>query len=110
MSVINKVRLAPANRSSGTATGSVGGRPYSCAVGSTIDVIESDANALQAQGFVFLGPVGATANRPAYPPNANSDPRFAALPVGTDFTDTTIGKCVVFNGQVWLDAVTGAVV
>jgi len=110
MSVINKVRLAPGNRASGTATGNVNGRPYSCAVGSTIDVNEADANALQVQGFVSLGTVGATANRPAYPPTNNSDPRYAAMGPGIEYLDSTLGKCIIWNGAMWIDAATGALV
>jgi hypothetical protein len=108
MSVINKIRMTAANISSGSVSASFNGRTYSCAAGSTIDVIESDAITLESRGFLRLGVVGATANRPTYPPNANSDSRIVANPLGYEFIDSTIGKVVRYNGATWVDVVTGA--
>jgi len=110
MSIINNVRMCPANAAAGTVTANVNGRPYSCAVGSAIDVSESDANALEARGFMRLGTSGQTVQRPAYPPNTNSDPRIFGPPFGYRYVDTTLGKVVIFNGSAWVDAVTGALV
>lgn len=107
---INTVRMTAANLASGTRTGVASGRPYSCAVGSVIDVPEFDASTLAAQGFLSLGISGTTAQRPAYPPNANSDPRIAKVPTNLDYVDTTLGAAITFNGSVWVNAATGAVV
>jgi hypothetical protein len=117
MSILNTIRMVPAN---GTAqqvtngvvvTTTVNGRSYSCAVGSTIDVPEFDAPALQARGlFVRLDTSGPTSQRPAYPPNANSDARIAASPIGYRMIDTTLGVAICFNGAAWVNVVTGAIV
>ena len=117
MSIINTMRMAPAN---GTAqqvtngvvvTATVNGRNYSCAVGATIDVPEFDAPALQARGsFVRLDTSGPTTQRPTYPPNQNSDARIAAAPIGYRMIDTTLGVAICFNGAAWVNVVTGAIV
>ena len=106
----NLIRISAANIASGTRKGVVNGRNYSCAVGSVIDVPEADAAALEAQGFISLGQVGTTATRPTYPPTSTSEARVVEPPFGKRMVDTTIGAAIIFNGSVWINAVTGATV
>jgi len=105
MSVINKIRMTAGAKTSAV----IFGRTVSCAVGSTIDVAEQDADALEAQGFLRLGVAGPTSQRPTYPPNASSDSRVAAPPVGYLYLDTTLGKAIRYSGSgLWVDLITGA--
>jgi hypothetical protein len=106
----NSYRMCPANMASGTKSTTIRGRTYTCAVGSTIDVVEVDAFALEAAGWLNLGQVGTTTTRPSYPPNAASEARVVAVPYGTRMVDTTITAAIIFNGAVWVNAVTGATV
>lgn len=110
LSVINNFRMTPANLSAGSRTGKVNGRSYTCAVGAVIDVPEGDAQALEAQGFIQLGTSGPTSQRATYPPNSLSDARIASVPIGSRMVDTSLTKAIIFNGVVWVDAATGAIV
>jgi len=90
------VRLAPP--ASGPPTIRVNGRTHTCAQGATIDVPQFDADELAANGWIVLArAVGATAARPVNPP------------VGTVFSDTTVGAAVVWNGKSWLHHQLGSV-
>lgn len=107
---VNNVRMCPANMTSGTKTATVNGRKFSCAVGATIDVPEFDAQALEAAGFLNMGTSGPTVQRPSYPPTNTSESRVSGVPFGARMIDTTLSVAAVFNGAVWVNAVTGAVV
>lgn len=110
VTAINNIRMCPANMVSGSKTAKVNGRTYSCTVGSTIDVPEFDAQALEAAGFLNMGTSGPTTQRPAYPPNATSEARVSGVPFGARMIDTTLNVAAVFTGAVWVNAATGAVV
>lgn len=71
------------------------GRTYTGAPGETLDVPDFDAQGLNANGWTWVAPVGATSERPEHP--AASD----------RFVDTTLGKIVVFDGETWRDPLTG---
>jgi hypothetical protein len=103
--------IPPANNSLGINPCPVpGGRQYSCAVGSTIDVPDHDAMALAANGWQLsqgpkgiCGGVGTTAQRPS---NTSNPPAIKNM----TYVDTTLGACIIFTGVNWVNEVTGAVV
>jgi hypothetical protein len=76
----------------------VNGRTYNCAVGSTIDVPDWDAQLLSANGWLIsaAGGVGATAARPANPKR------------GDEFVDTALGAQVIYDGKQWRNKTSGA--
>ena len=87
----------------GTMT--VNGRQYSATQGSTLDVPDFDADVLEANGWLHLGPVGPTSARPP----ADTLAEFVqSIGAGYRFIDTTLGAAIVFTGQGWVNAVTGA--
>ena len=92
------IRLMPAGNGKIT-TAIVNGRSYTCALGSTIDVVDFDAFALEsAAGWVQVAPVGTTAQRPAKPG------------VQTWYHDTTLGKLIIWEGAAWRDPANGSAV
>ena len=88
-----------------TGTMTVNGRSYFAAQGSTLDVPDFDANILEANGWLRLAPVGPTTSRPPADTLANFEQSIGA---GYRFIDTTLGAAIVFTGQGWVNAVTGA--
>lgn|SRR4051794_9796145 len=80
------------------------GRSYSAAPGSTVDVIEGDAQVLGANGWVWITPSGPTSARPV-----NKDGPYAAAR-GSLFYDTTLGALIVHDGATWRSPATGAAV
>ncbi len=76
------------------------GTVYSCASGSTIDVVDHVAALLKANGWQMGSDTGAdaTANRPAKPN------------VGQTFLDTTLGYVVKWDGKVWRNPSSGVAV
>src|SRR5947207_2550010 len=84
--------LAPA----GAGVVTFNGRSFDPA-SSPLDVLEQDSNTLQANGWAFLGMVGATAQRPTSA--LGTHPLF----VGVRFYDTTVSKTLLWNGAVWKD-------
>ena len=87
----------------GTLT--VNGRSYAAAQGSTLDVPDFDADVLEVNGWLRLGPVGPTADRPAADTLAEFE---QSIRVGYRFIDTTLSAAIVFTGEGWVNAVTGA--
>jgi hypothetical protein len=75
-------------------------RSYTCALGATIDVPDSDAQVMAANGWTIVAGagVGATTTRPANPTK------------GQQFHDTTLGYTIVWDGKVWRNPATGAAV
>jgi thiamine phosphate synthase YjbQ (UPF0047 family) len=73
------------------------GRLYVGVVGITQDVNDWDAQILIANGFLSLGMVGTTAQRPTNPPP------------GTVWNDLTTGFAVVFDGKQYRHHQTGSV-
>lgn len=82
----------------------VNGRSYSGTPGSVADIPDQDAQILGANGWVNVGPSGATAQRPT----STSAPLKAAP--GLHYWDTTLSKMVVFDGVTWRDPATGSAV
>jgi len=88
--------LPPANGETRT----VFGRTYIGIPGTPQDVPDADANVLGANGWTICAKqgVGTTAQRPTAPER------------GHEFTDTTVGATIKWDGKVWRHAVTGAAV
>lgn len=88
--------MPPADGAHGTIQ--VNGRSYTCAIGSTIDVPDQDANVMRANGWVSAttGGVGTTSQRPANPAK------------GQMFHDSTLGINIIFDGKVWRNPTSGA--
>jgi hypothetical protein len=84
----------------------VNGRSYTCASNATIDVPDSDAQILTANGWINAAGtsgavatfVGKTAERPDKPAKSQA------------FLDTTLGLTVVWDGSNWRNPATGAAV
>jgi hypothetical protein len=79
----------------------VNGRSYTAAPGSTLDVLDSDAQVLMANNWVFVAPSGPTSARPT-----GTLGLYSAAAAQT-FFDTTLGKLIVSDGQTWRDPSTG---
>ena len=70
-------------------------------LGTIVPVLEGDEIQLAPNGWMRLPAFGATSARPVF--------GSYALTPGALFMDTTIGKCVVFDGASWRDIQTGNV-
>jgi len=91
-------RMMPAGNGKVT-TATVNGRTYSCALGSTIDIVDFDAWALaSAAGWVQVAPVGTTAQRPPKPG------------IQQFYHDTSLAKTIIWEGAAWRDPATGTAV
>lgn len=76
----------------------VNGRTYTASPGSTVTAPDFDAQVLSANGWITIGPVGTTAQRPATPqPNQL-------------YHDTTLGYVIAWEGAAWRNPNTGAAV
>lgn len=86
--------LPPAN---GPLTIEVFGRKFTTTAGTPINVSDSEAQILVANGWLICaeGGTGATTGRPANPK------------IGTRFTDTTVGYLVIWDGKNWRKAIDG---
>lgn len=82
----------------------VSGRSYTAAPGAYLDVPVSDAAVLGANGWLVIGAVGTTGERPTRRPDGG------IIMAGERFLDTTIGALLVYDGQVWRNQITGAIV
>jgi hypothetical protein len=71
------------------------GRKYTQTPGGTIDVADFDAAELEANGWVRVGVVGTTAQRPVTPAK------------GMIYVDTTVSKVIHHEGATWRDCITG---
>ncbi len=98
------IRISPPPGATGNAAIAVSGRNYSCAAGSTIDVLDADAHIMSANGWTEQGFVGTTAQRPT--------PQDAApvLMTGLVYIDTTLGYAIRWDGAAWRNPSTGAAV
>ncbi len=90
------IRLLPP--ATGNATHKCADRNYPGTAGTPLDVPEHDVPILVANGWIICaaGGVGATAARPLNPRK------------GAEFSDTTVGAEIIFDGVTWRHAVTGA--
>jgi hypothetical protein len=84
----------------------VNGRSYSGTPGNAVDIPDSDAAVLAANGWVIVAPSGPTSARPT--PSALSAPYIAGI--STKFYDTTIAAMIVFDGATWRSPVNGSAV
>lgn len=99
------IRLLPPGAAASTTTAVPGGRSYTCALGTTLDVPDFDAPILQANGWTPAtlapkgqqGEVGTSVQRPTNPKK------------NQPFLDTTVGRIVVWDGKNWRDHVTGLI-
>jgi hypothetical protein len=82
----------------------INGRGYSAAPGSVVDVLDVDAQELQANGWIPVAPSGPTSARPTGTLGLYS------AAAGQTFYDTTIGKLIISDGQSWRDPATGGAV
>jgi hypothetical protein len=79
----------------------VNGRTYSSTPGNVIDVLDADAQELQANGWIPIAPSGPTSERPA-----GTLGLYNALP-GATYFDVTINKLIISDGASWRDPVNG---
>jgi hypothetical protein len=80
------------------------GRSYSSTPGNTVDIIDSDALELEANGWIHVAPSGPTSARQTGTLGA-----YTATP-GFSYYDTTISTLVIFDGANWRDPATGGAV
>jgi hypothetical protein len=94
--------------SSGVQIAVVYGRTYQCAVGSTVTINGSDANAAQGQNLMLIAAVGPTASRPKV---GDSDVPGPSSLQGLRYIDQTLGyEIVADEAGVWRNPSTGAAV
>jgi hypothetical protein len=102
--------MLPLNSTGGQITGFAGSpnpadpsrRYYTAGPGQTIDSQggpEGDAAVLVSQSFGLVGPSGSTALRNSLAPGY--------FKTGTLFVDLTLGRVIMFDGNVWRDVVNG---
>jgi hypothetical protein len=82
----------------------VNGRSYTAAPGSVFDVLDADAEQLEANGWIAVAPSGPSSARPSGTLGLYS------AAAGQSFFDTTRGKLIVSDGQTWRDPATGGTV
>jgi hypothetical protein len=81
------------------ATMVINGRSYTTTVGGTADVPDYDAAELESNGWLAMGMVGTTAQRPTGPAK------------GQEYIDTTLTAVVAWDGVAnWRNKITGALV
>jgi hypothetical protein len=97
------VRLLPPVNAS-TQIMSVNGRNYASTPGHGVDVPDTDAGQLCANGWMKVAFSGPTTGRPGV--SHGFGPYFTAAPA-THFWDTTLSKLVVFDGATWRDPNNG---
>lgn len=94
--------LPPTNIQDQTLT--VNGRNYSGQPGAALDVPDFDAQQLQANGWTWVAPSGASSERPT------SAQGLYPASVGAQFFDTTLNALIIFDGATWRNPATGAAV
>jgi hypothetical protein len=82
----------------------VNGRTYSAAPGSVVDVLDADAQELQANGWIAVAASGPTSARPT-----GTLGLYNTLP-GATYFDVTINKLIISDGQTLRDPATGGAV
>jgi hypothetical protein len=87
-------------RSRGVVEG-VLGRTYSSTPGNIVDVLDADAQELQANGWVWISASGPSTTRPTGTLGLYS------AAAGQWYYDVTIGKLIVSDGQTWRDPSNG---
>ena len=96
----NHIMIPPGNGK----TSNVNGRTYSASSGGTVSAPDSDANALEANGWIRAtnGGSGPTTARPKTLPNGQP------INVGFVWNDTTLGYPVMWTGTIWAHPQSGA--
>jgi hypothetical protein len=94
------IRLLPPTEPSHDAY-LINGRSYGASPGSVIDVLDSDAAVLEANGWIAVAPSGPTSARPT-----GTLGLYQASP-GQLYYDTTISKLIISDGQAWRDPSNG---
>jgi hypothetical protein len=80
-----------------------GGRTYTCAIGSTIQVPDSDALILLANSWLrSANATGTTAARPTAVAGG-------AIPLNYEYYDTTLSVNVMWNGKNWVKHTDGSI-
>lgn len=92
--------LPPPNALIGPNPITVNKRTYQCNVGSVITVPDWDARQMEANGWLYVGSVDTTANRPILSKSAR----------GQTFLDSTLAALIVWDGVQWRNQISGAVV
>lgn len=91
------------------------GKVYRKRVGAFVDVPKADAGFLAGNGWCHVD-AGAVAGPSSERPRATPHTQVAGggwiygstLELGQRYLDTTLGKFIVYDGEQWRDAVTGA--
>jgi hypothetical protein len=94
------IRLLPPVSAS-EQTRVVNGRIYTATPGSVVDVLDADAQELQANGWIPVAPSGPSSARPVGTLGLYS------AAAGQSFFDTTLNKLIVSDGQTWRDPAAG---
>jgi hypothetical protein len=94
------IRLLPPTAAA-YQTIAVKGRTYSSTPGNVVDVLDADAQVLQANGWIPVTPSGPSSAR-----STGTLGLYQAAP-GTLFFDTTINKLIISDGVSWRDPATG---
>jgi hypothetical protein len=97
-------RMLPPSVSVGEQTREIYGRTYSASPGVALDIFDSDAEVLSANGWIKVALSGPTTARPSQ--TLGATPPYLAVS-GFQFLDTTLGKFVFFDGTTWRDPITG---
>jgi hypothetical protein len=82
----------------------INGRTYSSTLGSVVDVLDADAQELQANGWVWVAASGPTSASPT-----GTLGLYNTLP-GATYFDVTINKLIISDGQTLRDPATGGAV
>ena len=96
-------RVLPAPR--GISPILVSGRNYIGVLGTPQDVPDQDAAILGANGWLVLGLVGTTAQRPLNPQSTPAQPY-----LNQGYYDTTVAAWIAWDGLNWRNIISGAAV
>ena len=94
--------IAPARAASPI---SVFGRTYQQTPGNVVDVPSGDTGTLLTAGWRCVGLSGTSAQRPA---QGQAVVGLDGLVPGLEYLDTTLGRCIFFDGLLWRDPATGS--
>ena len=82
-------------------------RLYAQVPGTAIDVPTGDTGTLGAAGWFYVALSGTTAQRPT---QGVALAGLDGLVPGLEFFDSSIGRCIFYDGANWRDPATGAAV
>jgi hypothetical protein len=87
----------------------VNGRSFSGAPGAAYDIVDCDANTLEANGWTFVALSGPTSARPL-PALTPIGPEGTQAGPGEKFFDTTLNALIVCDGATWRSPIDGSAV